>query len=342
MTNALPRVFVHLQRLRVYSPARWIRRFALRRSRLRFSRAMSRTPSPDSSLVEVGRYRRLSEARGYALALAARDLAYVIERERDSWVLQVEEASRESAERELATMVEEERARRDRSPAVEIAKLQPLPLFAILWALAGMYFLQRIMGSAWVDAGASSSERILIHGEWWRAFTALTLHSDLSHVMANIAIGLLFSASLIPLLGGGVTALLLVVCGGCGNLVNAWGYRTESHASIGASTAVFSALGILVGMEVIARWSRAESRNRWQLVVPIGAGLALLAFLGVGEEHTRVDFMAHWWGFCVGLAAGMGISASRPHLVGWKIIQRSAAALAIILLAGAWWLATSK
>lgn len=302
---------------------------------------MSRTPSPKSPLVEVGRYRRLSDAREYALALAARDLAYVIEREHDIWVLQVEEAARESAERELATMVEEERARRDRKHAVEIPKLQPLPLFAILWAMAGMYFLQNVMGPAWVDAGASSSERILTHGEWWRTITALTLHSDLSHVLANIATGLLFSASLIPLLGGGVTSLLLVVCGACGNLINAWGYRTESHASIGASTAVFSALGILVGMELIARWSRIESRNRWQLVVPIGAGLALLAFLGVGEEHTRVDFMAHWWGFCVGLATGMGVSASRAHLVGWQIVQRSAAALTIILIAGSWWLATS-
>jgi rhomboid protease GluP len=205
--------------------------------------------------------------------------------------------------------------------------------------MAGMFFLQNMMGPQWTEAGASSSARILQHGEWWRAVTALTLHADLSHVMANIATGLLFSASLIPLLGGGVTALLLVLCGAGGNLINAWGYRAESHASIGASTAVFSALGTLVGMELIARWSRAESRNRWQLVVPIGAGLALLAFLGVGEESTRVDFMAHWWGFCVGLGAGLFLAAVRPQARGGPTLQRTAAALAVILIAGSWWLA---
>ena len=300
---------------------------------------MSRSPSPESPLVEVGRYPRLADAREHVLALAAQDLAYIIERDGDDWLLQVEEAARVAAERELATMVSEEQAQRTRPPVREIPKLQPLPLFAILWMMAGMFFLQNMMGPQWTDVGASSSARILEQREWWRAITALTLHADLSHVMANIATGLLFSASLIPLLGGGVTSLLLVLCGACGNLINAWGYRSESHASIGASTAVFSALGILVGMELIARWSRVESRNRWQLVVPIGAGLALLAFLGVGEENTRVDFMAHWWGFCVGVAAGI-VAASLPHRVaGWRYVQALAGSAAVILLAGCWALA---
>lgn len=300
---------------------------------------MSKSPSPESPLVEVGRYPRLSDARGYALALAARDLAYVIERDRDDWVLRVEEDAREQAAEELATVAEEERTRPARAPLPEIPKLRSLPLFLIGWAMGGMFFLQNVMGPEWTEAGASSSDRILEHGEWWRAVTALTLHADLAHVVANIATGLLFSASLIPSLGAGVTCLLLVLCGALGNLINAWGYRTESHASIGASTAVFSALGILVGMELIGRWSRTESRNRWQLVVPIGAGLALLAFLGVGEENTRVDFMAHWWGFCVGVGAGLAASLLRPHLLAWRYAQAVAGSGAVLLLAGCWWLA---
>ena len=92
-------------------------------------------------------------------------------------------------------------------------------------------------------------------------------------------------------------------------------------------------------MELILRWSRAESRNRWQLVVPIGAGLALLAFLGVGEENTRVDFMAHWWGFCVGVAAGMVTSLFRSRVAGGRYVQVGAGSAAVLLLAGCWWLA---
>jgi membrane associated rhomboid family serine protease len=300
---------------------------------------MSRTPPPETPLVEVGRYPRLADAREYALALAARDLAYVIEREGDSWLLRVEEAVRDSAARELATVAEEEQARQIRAPAAEIPKLRTLPLFLIAWAMGGMFFLQNVMGSGWIEAGASSSARILGNGEWWRAVTALTLHADLAHVLANIATGVLFSASLIPFLGAGVTCLMLVLCGALANVVNAWGYRSEAHASIGASTAVFSALGILVGMELIVRWSHAESRNRWQLVVPIGAGLALLAFLGVGEEDTRIDFMAHWWGFCVGVAAGLVTALLRPKMPHWRHAQGIAGSAALLVLVGCWWMA---
>jgi hypothetical protein len=92
--------------------------------------------------------------------------------------------------------------------------------------------------------------------------------------------------------------------GAAGNALNAWFYRGEAHVSIGASTAVFGALGLLVGAEFFARLARAETRSRWQLIVPLGAGFALLAFLGVGEEHRRVDYMAHFWGFTAGLALG--------------------------------------
>lgn len=300
---------------------------------------MSRIPSPESPLVEVGRYPRLADAREYALALAARDLAYVIEREGDSWILRVEEVVSEAAVRELATVAAEERARHTHVPAAEIPKLRPVPLFAIAWAMGVMFFLQNLMGPSWTEAGASSSDRILGHGEWWRAVTALTLHADGSHLMANIATGLLFSASLIPFFGAGVTCLMLVICGALGNLINAWGYRSEAHASIGASTAVFSALGILVGMELIVRWSRAESRNRWQLVVPIGAGLALLAFLGVGAENTRVDFMAHWWGFCVGVFGGVVAALLRPRVPRWPYVQSFTGTAAFLLLGGCWWLA---
>ncbi len=300
---------------------------------------MSRTPSSEVPLIAVGRYPRLSDAREYALALSARDVAYVIEREGDDWVLRVEERASEMAVEELAIFAAEEKTRRARVPRAEIPKLRTLPLFLMAWALGGMFFLQMMMGSGWTETGAASSERIFAHGEWWRLITALTLHADLSHVVANLATGLLFSASLIPFLGAGVTCLLLVLCGAIGNLINAWGYRTEAHVSIGASTAVFSALGILVGMELIVRWSRVESRNRWQLVVPLGAGLALLAFLGVGEQNTRVDFMAHWWGFCVGVGAGLIAALLRTRIPQWPHTQRVAAGGALLLIAGSWWLA---
>ena len=88
-----------------------------------------------------------------------------------------------------------------------------------------------------------------------------------------------------------------------------------------------------------ARWREPETRSRWQLVLPLGAGLGLLAFLGVGEEGGRVDYMAHCWGFVVGTAAGLLLEWLRVKERASPAVQRTAAAAALGLLGAAWVLA---
>ena len=174
----------------------------------------------------------------------------------------------------------------------------------------------------------------------WRALTALSLHGDLSHVAANIASGLLFSAFALPHFGTGLTWLLIVFSGFFGNVLNAFFYRSSPHNSIGSSTAVFGALGLLVAAEFVARLSSPARRNRWQLVLPIGAGLALLAYLGVGDtEHNHTDYMAHLLGFGAGISLGAiaALAHARDRLsLG---LQHAAAAIAPLLIIAAWWLA---
>jgi membrane associated rhomboid family serine protease len=152
-----------------------------------------------------------------------------------------------------------------------------------------------------IDRGEAMN-RWIIAGEWWRTITALTLHRDLSHFMANLGFGLLFAAFLQPRLGGGVTWLGIVLSGALGNSVNAWFYKSSLHSSIGASTAVFGGLGLLMAWEFIARWRIPHTRHWWQFVVPLGGGLALLAFLGSSDEAAgdRTDYMAHFLGFRLG------------------------------------------
>jgi membrane associated rhomboid family serine protease len=168
------------------------------------------------------------------------------------------------------------------------------------------------MPSEWQDRGEAVSSAIVRGGEWWRAFTALTLHGDILHLVANIASGLIFAVFVLPHLGTGITWLLIVLSGFLGNVVNAWFYRSAPHISIGSSTAVFGALGLLVACEFVARFTSKATRNRWQLVLPLGAGLALLAYLGVGDpEQHRTDFMAHLWGFCSGIVLGSVAAMAR-------------------------------
>jgi rhomboid protease GluP len=294
---------------------------------------------PHQPLTEIGRYSRLAEARERGLVVAAKDVPHWIKREVDEWILLVEEDARELAIAELREFDREEEASPPPAAVLPSEKIPTLSLYVAAWVMSGFFLAQNLAGAEWMKRGEALSEAIVRRGEWWRTVTALTLHGDVAHVSANLATGLLFGAFVIPHLGTGFAWLGIVLSGALGNAINAWGYRGQAHASIGASTAVFGALGILVGAEFVSRLRLPHTRSGWQLVLPIGAGLALLAFLGVGEEQRHVDFMAHFWG----LAAGLPLGA----LGGWMQIkeraspgaQRVAALLAVALLAGAWWAA---
>jgi len=68
---------------------------------------------------------------------------------------------------------------------------------------------------------------------------------------------------------------------------------------VGASTAVFGALGSLAALP----------RHRRRPWIPLGAGLALLAFLGTSK---RADFAGHLFGFVAGVLLGAGVSLLPP------------------------------
>jgi membrane associated rhomboid family serine protease len=285
--------------------------------------------------VEVGRYARLAEARERGLVATAKEWPHWIEREGDEWVLWVEEQAVEEVSRELAAFETEQQqqpAERGLLPAATIPKVS---LFVAAWVMSGFFLAQQLAPEQWERAGVADGSAILA-GEWWRTITALTLHGDGPHLVANLATGLLFAAFLIPRLGSGLTWLAILLSGALGNAINAWGYRGEGHVSLGASTACFGALGILVGVELFVRWREPHTRGRWQLILPIGAGLALLAFLGVGEEGRNIDYMAHCWGFVAGLAEGALAEACRLKDRVAARGQRWAAMAVLALLAGAW------
>lgn len=298
-------------------------------------------------MVEIRRYPRLQQAREGALALAARDLAYTIQRERDEWLLLVDPEAAPAAIAEIEIFEAEER----RTQATAAARTLPplrmpvVSLFLVGLVMAIFFWIQIWMegaSSAWTELGVASSSSILRQGEWWRTITALTLHAGGDHFAANLASGLLFGAFLSNHFGSGLGWLLIVLGGAAGNAVNAWIYRDGSHFSIGASTAVFGALGLLVGAELHARWSHPGARSRWQLIVPLGAGFALLAFLGSGGESAeRVDVLAHLWGFLCGVILGAIAAASRVGERRSLALQLPAGCTALLLLLVAWHLAVA-
>ena len=185
--------------------------------------------------------------------------------------------------------------------------------------------------TAWFRAGSASAE-LMLRGQWWRAVTALTLHADLLHLFGNAVASLIFVAAVGRWLGSGVGALLIIAAGAAGNLMTAMLHRT-GHISVGASTATFAALGILAGLQVVRRLRFGPLRRRAWL--PLGAGLALFAMLGVGE---RSDIFAHLFGLGSGCLLGAGAAVLIPRRLGWAL-QIVFGVISVALLTLSWALA---
>jgi rhomboid protease GluP len=161
--------------------------------------------------------------------------------------------------------------------------------------MAGFSFFQ----SNWFVAGRVDGE-LIRNGEVWRLFTALTLHSGVKHLLSNIVFGVFFGLFAGRLLGSGVAWLAIILAAATGNALNTL-FLDATHRSIGASTAVFAALGLVAGY---VWFGKLMSQERWSnRYGPIVGGLALLMYTGTGGENT--DIGAHLLGFVSGFAAGL-------------------------------------
>ncbi len=186
-------------------------------------------------------------------------------------------------------------------------------------------------GSAWAVSGAAYSQRIMA-GQIWRAVTALTLHADATHIMGNAISGTIFLSAVNRRLGDGRGPLLVLLAGTLGNAMNAAWHRT-GHISVGASTAVFAAVGILVATQFAV--DRHSGRRLWfEYLAPLMGGLALLGTLGA-SPHS--DLLAHLFGFIAGIALGVPFMLHRrPLRTTSRLAQAAMGGLAVALVVGAW------
>lgn len=165
-----------------------------------------------------------------------------------------------------------------------------------------------VAGGSRFTAGRADA-RAIGAGAVWRALTALTLHVDAVHLVANVAAGGMLVGAAGWTLGGGFALFLVVLSGAIGNLTNAL-LRGPPHVAVGASTAVLGTVGVLAGSAAL-RARRAEApRRRRTWWVPVAAGLALLALLGA---DPRSDLGAHFCGFLGGLGLGALAAALAPE-----------------------------
>jgi rhomboid protease GluP len=186
---------------------------------------------------------------------------------------------------------------------------------------------------SWFERGSADADKML-NGEFWRTVTALTLHADVAHALSNAVALALFLGAVSSVLGTGLGCALILLAGAGGNLLNAL-LHGSPHVSVGASTAVFGAVGVLGGLGVVMR--RARTLNRRRAWLPVAAALALLGMLGTGGG--RVDIWAHFSGLLVGGILGMlaALVAQRPPASG--IHQWVCGSAAVGVLVYCWMLA---
>jgi membrane associated rhomboid family serine protease len=186
----------------------------------------------------------------------------------------------------------------------------------------------------WYMAGRADAGLIMA-GEWWRCVTALFLHADAGHLLANAASLAVLASILGRRIGSGSTWGLFLLSGGLGNALNAWA-QAPDHLSIGASTGVFGLIGVLAGGA-----GRAQRAGRTQiLLLALGFGFSLLAMLGAGEE--RVDLGAHLFGLLCGLPFGLLVGGWHG-VRGWKVwVNALAGAAGFAATFWAWGLALMK
>jgi rhomboid protease GluP len=276
----------------------------------------------------------LTDARAneLALVLIARNVPFQRQPGARGWELWVQLADAPAAATELTLYRHENALQIGTRPLDEVGEGRAGVLWYVAVLLAVFFALYAdLFAKDWLAAGGLDARRLL-GGEWWRAVTALTLHLEVDHLAGNLGFGAFFGYFVGRYLGVGFGWLAVLLAATGANALNAW-VQSGDHRSIGASTAVFAALGMLVTYT----WRRGYLRDTpWRgRIAPIIAGLGLLGFTGTGGENT--DLGAHLFGFIAGL--GMGLAIARFAPVPWLRdvrVQRVCGALVALLLAAAW------
>jgi rhomboid protease GluP len=269
----------------------------------------------------------------FSLVLEAKAIEHEVLQGADSWALSVapsmvyrahEEISRYSAERRLPRSIPK-RAQAFNGAAIGAIGYVLILLITAYCAGVGLFGVDWLSSGA-LDAGAGH--------EWWRALTALTLHLDQEHLLGNLMFGVFAGIAAGRLLGPGVAWASILAAGALANYVEIL-IAPATHRAVGASTAVFAALGLLAGLAW--RQQLTQRERRWHASAPLIAGICLLTLLGAGTAH--VDVLGHGLGFLFGVGVGwLYARAEFPRNRG-KRLQIAAGLGAALLVCMAWLLA---
>lgn len=269
-------------------------------------------------LAEVRRYDRVGEAQEHALVILAMNRPCWVADAAPGYSLHAEPDAVPMIKREIAAYELEQEIPKPRNPLENEAFRFPAG-----WAALAIWMLALTASFAWqhhdplfVDRASSSSTALIANHEWWRPFTSLFLHADVPHLVGNLLGGVFFGTLVSKSIGAARAWPMILASGTLGNALTSMTTYPESFVSIGASTAVFGALGILSGLGFASLLRVRMHLPLAKTVAPVIAGVVVLGLMGGAAPGEHVDVLGHVFGFACGLIAGFLTGRFSPASAG--------------------------
>ena len=276
------------------------------------------TDPKTSDYAPVAYFEEVGAANEHALVVLAMNLDCLVTIENGGYQLYANGAFAMAIHEEFRLYAEEQKF-----------KPEPLhvPVFssgleiALVWVAAVFFcFISQQEDAGVTEMYLNSSQGVVDGLELYRPFTALFLHGDFEHLLGNVVFGVIFFLLVCNSFGPLRGWVLVMLSGFLGNTLNAVIHHPDVFRSLGASTAVFGALGLLVGTGLDVAWRERSYRRGLQAFVPLLAGLMLFSIHGIGGPGT--DVMAHLLGFFFGVALGFPASRYERVISAWGVRMR--------------------
>ncbi len=231
----------------------------------------------------------------WSLVLASQGIEAEILNEEDSWQLGVAESEHDRALHSIKLYRAENRGWKWQ---------QKLPGSDLLFHWGSLFW---VIGIIWLYSWSSGAReplglmnnKAVAEGEWWRLFTAVTMHGDLGHLAANVTTGVVLLGLAMARYGAGFALFTAYLAGAGGNLAG-YIFYDHTHRGLGASGMVMGALGLLAVQPFVfqtRKFIAAQIIFRSFL-----AGAFMLMLLGTAPG---TDILAHFGGFVFGALFGV-------------------------------------
>ena len=268
------------------------------------------------------------EVMDWSLVLASQGIEARIVRSEEGWGLEVEEEDYGRARDTLRQYRKENRGWRwkQQLPGSKLV----FHWGALIWVAAmGAFYYWTMAAFPQLQGAGLMDNRRVAEGQWWRVFTAITLHENVSHLAATAVTGFLLLGLTMARYGPGVAMLAAFLAGAAGNGADLL-IHSEDSQSLGASGMVTGALGML-SVQFFSLW-RKYPEARGLILRGVAAGFLILVLIGFAEGS---DIVAHVGGFFAGAAIGLALNAARPAVWqgGWVNVGAALALAALVTIA---------